>query len=158
MKYLAKTALFAAILAAGAPAMALTASQTVQKEVRVTQADGTETISYQAADLVVPGERIVYTLNYNNDKAEPASNLVLTMPVPEVVNYEDGTADRDGTSVVYSADGGKTFKSRDALMVQALNNELRKASAEDITHIRWTIKGPVNPGSSGALVFKGILK
>ena len=157
MKTLAKLALVTGMLAFATPAIALTATQTVQKEVITTAVDGTETISYESAETVVPGERVVYTLNYANDKVEPASNLVLTMPVPEVVTFIEETA-TGGNAMTYSADGGQNFSSRIDLMVKMENGDMRPAGADDITHIRWNIDGPVAPGETGALAFSGLLK
>ncbi len=158
MKYLVRTLLASAMLGIAAPVMALTASQTVQREVRTQMPDGTEQVTLADADKVIPGERIIYTLNYANDKSEPASNLVLTMPVPEVVDYVEGSASGMGTTVVYSADGGKNFTARENLRVADVDGTMRSARAEEVTHIRWTIAGPVNPGETGALAFKGRLK
>ncbi len=157
MKTFFKTGLaLTAALAFSLPAMALTASQTVQKEVITTAEDGTETITYQSADMVTPGERIAYTLNYVNDKAEPATNLVLTMPVPDVVVFVEGSARGDGTLMSFSVDG-TNFQTRDALTVVS-NGAVRPASAEDISHIRWNITGPIDPGAAGTLAFSGTLK
>jgi len=157
MKTFFKTALvLTAAMALSAPTMALTASQTVQKEVITVAEDGTETISYASADMVTPGERIAYTLNYMNDKAEPASNLVLTMPVPEVVVFVEGSARGTGTQMSYSVDGSN-FYPREALNVM-VDGTSRPASAEDISHIRWNIVGPIDSGAAGSLAFSGTLK
>jgi len=112
-------------LMASDSAFALTATQSVEKEIVVQMPDGTENLSRAPAELVIPGERVVYTLSYTNDDAAPASDLVLTMPVPPEIKY--------------------------------IGN-IRTATSEDITHIRWTIAGPVSVGGSGSLSFKGILK
>lgn len=140
------------------PVAALTAVQTVEKEVTIQNADGTETITRTDASTVIPGERVIYTLRYTNDEAEPASNLVMTMPVPKEVVYIDGSAERPGAKIEFSIDGGTNFSSRDALTVQGVNGASRMASAADITHIRWTVAGPVSTQESGELVFKGTLK
>jgi len=157
MKLLFKAAILATVMGAATPAMALTATQLVQKEIITVQADGTETVSYGSAELVTPGERVAYMLNYNNDKAEPASQLKLVMPVPDVVVYAEGSARGEGTVVSYSADG-ENFYERSALRVATANGQTRSARAEDITHIRWIIAGPVNAGESGTLSFSGTLK
>ncbi len=139
-------------------ASALTAQQVVEKEVIVQMPDGTETITREAAEMIVPGERIVYTLNFTNDQAEPATGLVLTMPVPGAVKYMDGSATDVGARVVYSADGGNTFAKRATVQVADIDGTLRRASAGEITHVRWTVSGPVAAGESGSLSFKGVLK
>ena len=147
-----------ALLAVATPVSALTASQTIQKEIITTNADGTQTVSYEAADTVIPGERVVYTVNYENNRSEPETNLVLTMPVPAEVKYVDGTATDNAGVLTFSADGGTNFADRSALRVSGANGQLVAAAAEDITHIRWVVAGPVNPGETGAISFTGILK
>jgi hypothetical protein len=141
----------------GTTALALTAEQTVEREVLVRNADGSETYKREKADMVTPGERIVYSLNYYNDLDKPAENIVLVMPVPGEVKLMDGSAEQDGVGTTYSVDGGKTFAKRDELQVEAADKSMRLAQAEDITHIRWVVAA-VNPGETGSLVYKGLLK
>lgn len=160
MRIFKKLTIIAAITALlGAhSALALTASQSVLKEVVVTQSDGSTDIEYQDASLVTPGETVLYRLNYENDSSEPASDIVLVMPVPEVITYIEGSAEAEGTSVVYSADEGKTFTTRGKLRISSSGDNSEIATAEDITHIRWTIENPIEAGAKGVLSFKGILK
>jgi len=158
MRHLTIALIAATSLLASASASALTAKQTVEKEVVVQMPDGTESVTRGPAELVVPGERVVYTLNFTNDDAAPASDLILTMPVPTEIKYMDGTAIQDGAKTVYSADGGQSFSERAQLRKTGDDGNVRTATAEDITHIRWTVAGPVAVGESGNLSFKGILK
>ena len=139
-------------------ASALSAKQIVEKETVVQMPDGTESISRSPAEMVVPGERIVYTLNFTNDDKAAATDLVLTMPVPSEIKFLDGSATQSGVATVYSADGGKTFASRNVVRRIGLDGVARSANAEDITHIRWTVAGPVAVGETGNLSFKGTLK
>ena len=158
MSRLRKLSLGLLALALASPVSALTASQSIQKEVITTQADGTETVSYESADTVVPGERVVYTVNFENNRDEAETNLVLTMPVPAEVNYVEGSASEAAGQLTFSADGGASFAGRNALKVENVSGDRVDASAKDITHIRWLIAGPVNPGESGAISFTGVLK
>ena len=151
-------ALSTAMLAMGVSANALTATQKVEKEITVQQADGTSVTQRVSADQVTPGEKIVYTVDFLNDSAEPASDLVLAMPVPSDVRFLEGSADRDGAIVKYSTDGGASFFERTALTMPAVGGGTRPASVDDITHIQWQIAGPVPVGATDAVVFKGRLK
>lgn len=139
-------------------AWALTATQSIQKEVTTLNADGTTVVSYEPADLVAPGERIVYALEVANDDTQAATNLVLTMPVPEEIKYVEGSAVKNGAIVTYSADNGQSFADRDTLIVLAENGVTRSANSEDITHIRWKITGSIEAGATDRLSFKGELK
>ena len=109
-------------------------------------------MTYASAELVTPGERVAYALDYVNDEDEAATDLVLTMPVPDVVSFIEGSARGEGTVITYSVDG-KTFSDR-----ESLKNGDRMATSEDISHIRWNIAGPIAPGESGTLMFSGTLK
>ena len=151
-------ALSAALLAVGASAQALTATQKVEKEINIQQADGTNVTQRVAADEVTPGEKVVYTVDYLNDSAEPATDLVLAMPVPSDIRFLEGSADREGAVVRYSVDGGVNFVERNALIMPAVGGGTRPAGVDDITHIQWRIAGPVAVGASDAVVFKGRLK
>ena len=151
-------ALSAALLAFGTSAEALTATQKVEKEITVQQADGTSVTQRVSADQVTPGEKVVYTVDFLNDSTEPASDLVLAMPVPSDIRFLEGSADREGAVVRYSVDGGASFVERTALTLPAVGGGTRPANADDITHIQWRIAGPVPVGARDAVAFKGRLK
>lgn len=158
MRHLSLVIMASASLLASTAASALTAKQSVEKEVVVQMPDGTENVTRAPAELVVPGERVVYTLSFTNDDAAPASDLVLTMPVPSEIKYMDGSATKDGAKIVYSADGGLSFTDRRDLRATGADGIARSAKAEDITHIRWTVTGPLAVGETGNLSYKGVLK
>ncbi len=158
MRRLIIAVITAASILTSVSASALTAKQIVEKETIVQMPDGTESITRGPAELVTPGERVVYTLNYTNDEAAPATDLVLTMPVPPEIKYIDGSATLDGAKVIYSADDGQTFASRAGLRVTGVDGNGRTAISEDITHIRWTVAGPLAVGETGTLSYKGVLK
>jgi len=142
----------------GVSASALTAQQTVEREVVVKQADGTEAVKREKADMVTPGDKVVYTLSYYNDEREPADNIVLVMPIPGEIKYLEGSADMKHARTAYSADGGKTFYERQSLKVLQADGRSQTASATDITHVRWSVSTAVAPGESGTLSFSGQLK
>ena len=151
-------ALSAAVLASGISASALSATQKVEKEITVQQADGTNVTKRVSAAEVTPGEKIVYTVAYTNDSAEAATDIVLAMPVPADVRFLEGSADRSGAAVRYSADGGASFVERDALVLPAVGGGTRAANSDDITHIQWRIAGPVPVGTSDEITFKARLR
>lgn len=139
-------------------ALALTANQTVQKVVEVKNPDGTVQVKYVDADMVSPGEKIVYTLIIENDGAAVATDLVLIMPVPSEVKFVEGSATNSGTIVSYSADGGQTYSARNGLMALNSDGSVRVAETEDITHIQWKITDPIQSGNRDSLSFQGVLK
>ena len=140
----------------GTSALALTAEQTVEREVVIKNIDGTETVKREKADTVIPGENIVYSINYYNDLDEAAENVVLVMPVPSELTLIEGSADTTGAETTYSADGGKSFASREDVVVTLEDNSTRSAEPADITHVKWIVAS-ITPGQSGSLSFKGKL-
>ena len=80
-------ALSAAALASTISAQALTATQKVEKEISVQNADGSTRTRLVSAAEVTPGEKVVYTVSYTNDSSEAATDIVLAMPVPADVRY-----------------------------------------------------------------------
>ena len=157
MKRILVAALLVSTTLFGVTASALTAEQTVELEVVIKNADGSETVKREKADMVTPGDKVVYSLNYYNDLDEPAENIVLVMPVPGEVTLIEGTAELDGVTTNYSADGGKTFATRQDLLVKTADDETRPAKSSDITHIRWQVAS-IDVGERGSLVYKGRLK
>jgi uncharacterized repeat protein (TIGR01451 family) len=152
------TALALIILSASPSALALSATQTVLKEIRTTTPSGEVTTRYVDATLVTPGETIVYRLDYLNDSAEPVTDMVLTMPVPAEVTYQEGSADQDGMDIYFSTDGGESFSSRTDIMVDVGDGVMAPALSEDITHVRWVSTRPVAVSAEGILQFKAVLK
>ena len=151
----------AALLICGslaAPAFAMEAVQKVEREYTETLADGSTVLKRASADLVKPGENIVYSIAYTNTQAEAASGLVLDMPVPDEVRFAEGSADRAGAVVSYSTDGGQSFTDRLSLSVVAADGTRRPATTDDITDVRWTLSQAVVPGESGTVEFKGRLR
>ena len=156
MRAILSAGLGLALLASSANAME--AVQRVEREVVVTQADGSQTVQRLAADEVTPGETIIYTLDYVNTQSDAVSDLVLAMPVPDEIVFDEGSADRAGARVEYSADGGQTFSDRLALMVRMEGGATRSAGSEDITTVRWTLSEAVQPGERGEVTFRGRLR
>lgn len=151
-------AFMGAVIASSAPATAaMTARQVVEKEVIVRSDSGAETVTLAPADKVTPGETVVYSIKYKNDDAQPASDIVLVMPVPKEVAYVEGSVTGDETVVAFSADGGKTYVARGRLTVKEGGAD-RPARGDEITHIRWTLPTPVPAQGEGQVSYKAILR
>jgi len=139
------------------PAQAMTASQKVEVERQVTQNDGSLQTIIAAPDKVLPGDMMVYTVSYYNNKQDITENFRLDMPVPAEITYAEGSANRDNANVLYSVDNGNSYQSRETLKITLPSGEVRAASASDITHIRWTLSNDIQPGERGEIRFKGRL-
>lgn len=139
------------------PASAITAVQTVEQKVTETLEDGSQRVTYIEADRVKPGEEVIYRLKYENDRDEAASNVALVMRVPEEVRYIEGSATEPGTRLAFSADGGNSFLPMGDLTVTEAGN-IRTASINDITHIRWTFEYDIPANERGEINFRAILR
>jgi uncharacterized repeat protein (TIGR01451 family) len=148
--------LFAAAVAA-AQGSTLQVTQVAEKETTVTAADGTKTTKLVPATLVPPGGEVVYTVKFENTGKQPATDVVVTNPVPEHTRYVANSAGGPGTEVTYSADGGKTFGPADKLTVRDANGE-RAADAADYTHLRFRLLNPLPPGSVAYARFRAVVK
>jgi len=145
------------LLAGPSFAAGLSAEQVIERMIVTESEDGSTEVELVPAETVTPGDELVYSLNFRNDGVESAENVVLTVPVPPEVNYVENSASTDDAVVAFSADGGKSFSPRGDLEV-VVDGEKRAALAGEITHVRWTFRDKINPGSSGTLEFHAVLK
>ena len=104
-----RTGLFL-LLAALMPGPALAANQValdnhVFVERVSTDAEGKQRILLEEPKVVVPGDRLVFVLNYRNAGAQPADKFVVTNPMPSAVRF----ADAGDTRPFVSVDGGKQW-------------------------------------------------
>lgn len=123
-------------------------------EVKVKGDDGKEVTQRQPAKKVPPGVAVIYTLHAQNTGAKPATDVVVTDPIPEHMDYVDGSASSEGTRLTFSADGGKTFAAKDKLVVKGKDGVTRPPTAEEISHIRWQFEKPLAPGESRSVEFR----
>ena len=125
-------------------------------EVAVVDENGEETMKRVPAVKVMPGEIVVYTITATNVGDEPATNVVITDPVPEHMDYT-GSVTGEGTSITFSTDGGKTYDVASALTVPVGGGE-KPAPPEDYTHIRWKFNDALEPGSARSVEFRARLQ
>ncbi len=147
----------AACAVAFLPAQAdvLLSSASVEKVVSMEYEDGSTETEYVPAGAIEPGEELAYVVSFRNEGAEPADSVVMTIPVPEDMIYVEDSVIADNAAVDFSIDGGKSFAPRDGLVIED-GEEVRMASADDITHVRWTF-ARMTPGEEGMLAFHAIL-
>ncbi len=156
-KTIALTAMLVLGFAAPSYAEGLKAEQVVHKIATIMTEDGRSEIRLLPATSVAPGDRIKYTIEYANPTAEPADGVVLTMPVPDAVEYAEGSAENNRSLVTYSVDGGASYFTREALYVRRDDVD-EPALAADVTHIRWEVAGAVAPGELGSVGFEGVIE
>ena len=147
------------LLATLAPAPALAANQialdnSVFVERVTTDASGKQRVLLEEPKVVVPGDRLVFVLNYRNAGGERADKFVITNPMPSAVRFA-GAAD---ASPIVSVDGGKAWGALDTLSVIQPDGTRRPAQPADVTHIRWAFQKPIPAGGTGKLMFRGVVK
>lgn len=150
---------FSLLTALSAPAYAsgLTASQTVEVAMISVDENGVETKAYEIAEEVAPGDEVRYVLEFANQGEAPASNVRLDMPVPAEINLIEGSVVPGEAEVTFSVDRGESFARRGDLTI-SVNGAERIATAEEITHIRWTFAGAIAPGEAGEISYRGVLQ
>ncbi len=119
---------------------------------------GREVVKLISADRVVPGDRLIYTLEVRNMRATPLDAPVVTRPVPEHMQYVADSAVGPGAAVTYSVDGGRTFDRPENLKVPGPDGGLRPAIAADYTDIRWQLKNSLKPNSVAFVRFRALVK
>jgi uncharacterized repeat protein (TIGR01451 family) len=109
--------------------------------------------------VIVPGDRVVFTLKYANKGALPANGFRATNPMPGPVQFV--AVNEDWAEV--SVDGGKTWGKLSDLRVQTTGAEgsgtvTRAAGPQDVTHVRWVFADAIAPGSQGSVSYRGLIK
>lgn len=131
--------------------VALTSAVFVEKTVLT---DGQQKIVLEEPSLVVPGDKLVFVLNYRNKGATPATDFVVTNPMPGAVAFQSSP---DQAAVV-SIDGGRSWGTLSSLKVKESDGTVRGARPEDVTHVRWTFAKAIPAGQGGKLSFRGVVR
>lgn len=150
---------FFLFLAALAPAQAFAANNvaldnSVFVERVTTDASGKERVLLEEPKIVVPGDKLVFVLNYRNAGSQPADKFVVTNPMPSAVRF----AGAGNAATLVSVDGGKAWGALDTLTVIQPDGTRRAAQPADVTHIRWAFQKPIPAGGTGKLMFRGVVK
>ena len=127
----------------------------VDKEV-VKEEEGQKVTRWVNASDVEPGEKLRYTVRYVNVGDEPATDVRIENPVPELTVYVSDSASGEGSSIVFSADGGTTYEAAGQVTYEVRvfggGTDRRKAGPDRYTNIRWLIE-EIQPGSTGEVSF-----
>ncbi len=157
-----KPLVLAAALALSGPAFAqttpapqaVTLKSTAFVVKQVPDATGKVKNVLQTPERVLPGDVLVFILDYRNTGAKPAANFVINNPMPAGVSF---TGVEQAWAVV-SVDGGKNFGPLATLKVPKGDGTMRAAIPQDVTAVRWTLGQPIPAGGTGKVQFYGIVK
>lgn len=143
-------------VAAATPAAAqVSLENKVMKETQTRSADGSVRTQITPAKSLAPGATAIYVMTYRNGGRTPASNLVISNPISKDVMYAG--VGPNSTAPEVSVDGGRTFGPLASQRVRA-GAGFRSAQASDVTNVRWIVAGPVAPGTSGSVSYRGTVK
>jgi uncharacterized repeat protein (TIGR01451 family) len=149
--------LLAGFAVAQVPALPLEVRAVAEIESKSTEA-GREVVKLIPADRVVPGDRVIYTLEVRNTGAAALDAPIVIHPVPEHMRYVADTAVGPAAEVSYSVDGGRSFDRAANLKVLGTDGLPRLAVAADYTHIRWQLKNSLKGNSIAFVRFRAVVK
>jgi uncharacterized repeat protein (TIGR01451 family) len=119
--------------------------------------NGRELVKLVPADRLVPGDRVIYTLEVRNTGATAIEAPVVSHRVPEHTLYVAASALGPAAEVSFSVDGGLSFDRPENLRVETPEGR-RPAVAADYTHIRWQLKNSLKPNSVAFVRFRALVK
>jgi uncharacterized repeat protein (TIGR01451 family) len=120
-------------------------------------ANGREVVKLIPADRVVPGDRVIYTLEVRNTGASIVESPIVMHAVPEHMRYVADSAVGPGAEVTFSVDGGRSFGRSESLTVKGQDGQPRRAVAADYTDIRWQLKNSLKPNSVAFVRFRALV-
>ncbi len=108
---------------------------------------------------VVPGDKVLFTLEVTNTGAQAAAGFRATNPMPAAVQFTSVAEDWAEVSV----DGGTNWGKLATLKVPAKDaagtaQVERAAGPEDVTHVRWVFADAISPGAKRSLSYRGVVK
>lgn len=110
---------------------------------------------------ITPRDTVLYLAEYRNNSTQTINHVAITIPIPEQLTYLPNSATQlngfKATSVIFSIDHGKTFDLAKKLLITDELGKKHPASANDYTHVRWTIPS-IEAGHSGSVQFSAQLK
>ncbi|PZD75344.1 hypothetical protein C1752_00248 [Acaryochloris thomasi RCC1774] len=121
-----------------------------EKQVITTDAEGNKATAWEAIEgdvTVQPGDVLRYTLNSENAGDKPASNLVVTQPIPQKTAFRADSAKANGAELTYSIDAGQTFSAQPLIEETQPDGSVKMvpAPAEMYTHVQWDYSNSLQP-------------
>lgn len=105
------------------------------------------------ADRIAPGDSLVFVVAWRNDSQRAVRGGALTNSVPDSIRIDP--ADR---AMEVSIDGGQRWGRLDRLWLPTPLGGSRRATAEDVTHVRWPVPTTIAPGQSGRISYRAIVR
>jgi uncharacterized repeat protein (TIGR01451 family) len=162
---LALSGLSGSAYAQTAPAPAAASPVTLTSDVKIERvevdASGKETVTLHTPKsvVVVPGDKVLFTLEVKNTGAQPAAGFRATNPMPGPVQFVSVAEEWAEVSV----DGGNVWGKLSALKVKTVPADgtapvERAADVADVTHVRWIFPDAIAPGGTRKISYRGVIK
>jgi hypothetical protein len=104
-------------------------------------------------DRVTRGDTVIVLLDWRNEGAQPVRDLALDRSA-----FRGAIPDLSDPAVLVSIDGGARFARFDSLWLPTPLGGVRRAVAEDVTHVRWRLPRPVTPGARGRISWRTVAR
>jgi len=155
---LAAAYLLLAVAPAAAAQDTLELRNAVFQEADVKAADGTMHKERVPAAKVVPGTEVIYVITYHNSGKQPATDVVITNPIPAELAYRPEPEPGPSETPEVSVDKGKSWGALAKLVVTGADGKPRPAQGSDVTHVRWKLHAPVKAGEEGSVSYRAVLQ
>lgn len=102
------------------------------------------------SDALLGGDVIRYGLVFTNVTDAAVGRIEFKDEIPAGLRYVAGSAraDRDDVTIQFSIDGGAIYSAQPLVAeIVAGRRVLKPAPAERYTHIRWQLRGSIEPGA-----------
>jgi hypothetical protein len=133
------------------PAMRLGTQMFVERV--STDINGRPRRTLASAERVSPGDALIVIVHWRNEGAFPVRDFAVTRPVPRGIR-----PDLSDPAMQVSIDGGAHWGRIDQLWLPTPLGGVRRAVAEDVTHVRWQLPEMVQPGRTGRLTYRAMIR
>ena len=99
---------------------------------------------------------VIVSVRFTNATAEIVDTLRITSPIPPDLKYVPESASGPGSDALFSVDGGLRFGRPDELTAFQPDGSVRSAEPADYTHVRWTLRAPLDAGATGIARFSAV--
>jgi hypothetical protein len=99
---------------------------------------------------------LIVSVRFTNTTEQVLDSIRITSPVPPELRYVAESASGPGSDVLFSVDDGLSFGLPEELTLAAPDGGVRDADAADYTHVRWTLRAPLDAGATGIARFRAV--
>jgi hypothetical protein len=106
-----------------------------------------------SADRAAPGDRVVMVLRWKNEGPQPIRSFAVSR-----ATLRGAAPDLNAPGLEISVDGGAHWDRFDRIWLPTPLGGVRRAVAEDVTHVRWLLPDPAHPGQAGRFSYRTTLR